>query len=375
MTAEAVRVAFDVTPLLGFRTGMGRSTAGMWEGIARLRPSIQPRPYAIGMTADGTLPAGTRPIRVPTRALIQVWSRTNRVSMDRWLPAAEVVHATNFTVGPTRRPVLLSVHDIGFLLHPSTADAVTSTFPGMLRRAIARGAHLHVTTSQLASEVEEHLGPGLLAAGRITVVPFAVPDLSDPGPLPAALAAAVAGRPYVLALGDQVERKNLPMLVEAFGRIAGGIADLLLVLAGPPGPATPAVRAAMERLDPQVSARVVLPGALDDPARVTLLAGATVLAYPSLYEGFGLPPLEAMTLGVPALVSRAGALAEVAGPGAQLLDPTDVDGWAGALERLVTDRAHRQERVAAGRRHVARFTWDATAAGLADIYRRLATSS
>ena len=375
---DPVAVAFDVTPLLGFRTGMGRSVAEMWAAVGRLGPSVRAVPYAIGIEGgggSGQLPDGTRHIRLPTRALLLIWSRSGRVSMDHWLPPADVVHATNFTLGPTRRPTLITVHDIGFALHPSTTDAVTATFAGMLRRAIGRGAHLHVTTAHLARQVEEQFGPGLLAAGRVSVVPFGIPELGRPGPLPAGLGAALAGRPYVIAIGDQLERKNLPMLVRAFGRVSGALPELRLVLAGPEGPSTTAIREAVAALGPEVAGRVLLTGPVDDGARVALLAGAAVMAYPSLYEGFGLPPLEAMSLGVPTLVSRAGALAEVAGPGAQLLDPTDVDAWAEGIERLVNDEAQRRELIDAGHRHAARFGWEATGEGLAGIYRRLATSS
>ncbi|MGH9058229.1 MAG: hypothetical protein ACRDZY_01735, partial [Acidimicrobiales bacterium] len=220
-------VAFDVTPLLGFRTGMGLSTEGMWSALGALDPGPVLRPYALGVDAPaGILPAGTRHIRLPTRALIGVWSRTNRLSMDRWLPPSDVLHATNFAVGPTARPTLLTVQDIGFALFPETADAVTRTFPGMLRRAIGRGAHVHVTTRHLAEQVDAYFGPGLLAAGRLAVVPLGIPDLGPPGVLPAAVVTGLAGRPYVLALGSQERRKNLPVLIEAFGRAAGDLDDL-----------------------------------------------------------------------------------------------------------------------------------------------------
>ncbi len=376
-------VAFDVTPLLGFRTGLGLSTAEMWAALRDLDRPPTLRPFAIGLagTPDpAEVPTPVSRIRLPTRALIAVWSRTDRLSMDHWLPATDVLHATNFAVGPTRRPTLLTIQDIGFAVHPETADAVTRTFPGMIRRALDRGAAVHVTTRYLAGEVDGFFGPGLVAAGRLHVVPLGIPDL---GPAPTTLASTTlasttlppTGGPYVLALGSQEPRKNLPRLVRAFALVADELDDLRLVLAGPPGAGTPAVDATLATLPAAVRSRVVVTGPLNPAARRAVLSSAALLAYPSLYEGFGLPPLEAMSLGVPALVARAGALPEVAGPAAELVDPEDVDDLARGLRRLIVDSARRRQLIDDGRRHASQFTWATTAQGLATVYERLATSS
>jgi glycosyltransferase involved in cell wall biosynthesis len=179
----------------------------------------------------------------------------------------------------------------------------------------------------------------------------------------------------VLAIGRAERRKNFPMLVTAFGRVATVDNALRLVLAGPEGPDTPALRAAVARLPHRVRDRICLAGPVSGPVRRTLLDGAFALAYPSCYEGFGFPPLEAMQAGVPVVASRTGAVLEVAGPAAELADPDDIDTWAAALHRLRADGDRRTELIEAGRRHTASFSWQATAAGLADLYRRLANSS
>jgi glycosyltransferase involved in cell wall biosynthesis len=232
-----------------------------------------------------------------------------------------------------------------------------------------------VTTRQVGNEVEEHFGPGLQAAGRITVIPFGIPALGAAGPLPPNLRDFLGDHPYVLAIGRADRRKNLPMLVRAFGLVAAQHSDLRLVLAGPDGPDSTAVRTAVAALPGQLDGRVYLAGPVSAPVRRSLLEGAQALAYPSLYEGFGFPPLEAMAAGVPVLASRAGAVLEVAGPAAQLADPGDVDDLASGLERLVVDEGRRTELIDAGRRHAGSFSWQATAAGLIALYRRLASSS
>ena len=379
--AGSPRVAIDVTPLLGFRTGIGLSVLEMWGALSALADSRGGPaliPYVLGLRAPAGVPglaAKARSVRLPTRGLLAAWSRLDRPRLDHWLAGADVVHATNFITGPSRRPTLTTINDIGFVLDPSSADAVVATFAPVLRRALARGAHVHVTTRQVGAEVEEHFGPGLLADGRITVIPFGIPALGPSGPLPAALQEFVGGGPYVLAIGRAERRKNFPMLVTAFSRIAAADSDLRLVLAGPEGPDTPAVRALVADLPDRVADRICLAGPVSGPVRRTLLDGAFALAYPSRYEGFGFPPLEAMQAGVPVVASRAGAVMEVAGPGAELADPDDVDDWAAALHRLRGDAARRAALIQAGRRHAGSFSWQATAAGLAALYRRLANSS
>jgi glycosyltransferase involved in cell wall biosynthesis len=368
----------DVTPLLGFRTGIGLSVQEMWAALSARAGDPALTPYVFGLRAPTRapgLPEGVRSVRLPTRALLAAWARVDHPRLDHWLREADVVHATNFITGPSRRPTLTTVNDIGFVLDPSSADPVVATFPAVLRRALARGAHVHVTTRQVGTEVDEHFGPGLLAAGRITVIPFGVPALGSPGPLPPALSDFLSAGPYVLAIGKAERRKNFPLLVRAFGQVAPDHPLLRLVVAGPQGPDSAGLRAAVDALPGSVGARVRLAGPVSSPVRRTLLDGALVLAYPSRYEGFGFPPLEAMQAGVPVLASRVGAVQEVAGPAAALAAPEEVEEWAAALERLVVDPDHRAALIDAGRRHVAAFSWQATAAGLAALYRRLANSS
>jgi glycosyltransferase involved in cell wall biosynthesis len=368
----------DVTPLLGFRTGIGLSVQEMWDALSAQPEGPALLPYVLGLRAPARapgLPDRVRSVRAPTRALLAAWSRSERPSLDRWLGGADVVHATNFVTGPSRRPTLTTINDIGFVLEPASANTVVAAFAPVLRRALARGAHVHVTTRQVGSEVDEHFGPGLLAAGRITVIPFGIPALGPRGTLPADVRDFLAGHPYVVAIGRAERRKNLPMLVTAFGRLANVDPRVRLVLAGPDGPDSGAIRAEVADLPSRVAARVCLTGPVPGPVRRTLLEGASVLAYPSRYEGFGFPPLEAMVAGVPVLASRAAAVLEVAGPAAELADPDNADDWAAGLERLVVDVDRRAELIEAGKRHASTFSWQATAASLADLYRRLANSS
>ncbi len=168
---------------------------------------------------------------------------------------------------------------------------------------------------------------------RVTRVYQGVDEVT---PGDAARGAKVAGaRRYVLALGTIEPRKNLPRLVRAFDAVAADDSGLHLVIAGPPGWGDAELAGAVDAA--VHGSRIRRLGYVDDTARRDLLAGARVLAYPSRYEGFGRPPLEAMQAGVPVVASRAGAIPEVLGDAALLVEGDDTDALAGALEQLLSD--------------------------------------
>jgi glycosyltransferase involved in cell wall biosynthesis len=177
-------------------------------------------------------------------------------------------------------------------------------------------------------------------------------------------------RHYILAIGTAEPRKDLPGLVRAFDQLADRHADLALVLAGPSGWGEGALVGAIGQA--RASARVVRTGWLQPSALAALLKEASVLAFPSLYEGFGFPPLEAMAAGVPVVATRAGSLPEVLGRGASMVDVGDHDGLAQALERVLADPEHRRQLVAAGIDRAASFSWDRCGEGLAKLYREAA---
>ena len=367
-------VAIDVTPFVGVRTGIGHAVVETLEALRRSPQAPGLVPYAIGTSAfaaRGSLPLGTRVVPVPTTALLRAWSSLEAPRFDRLLRPANVLHATNFIAPPTRLPTIVTVHDCAFVRFPELVPASVRPFRAVVGRAVARGALVHCTTEAVATEVDELFGPSLREGGRLVVVPYGVPRLGDSGPLPVGVAGALGGRPYVLALGALEPRKNLPRLVRAFEATAPRHGELRLVLAGPDGPDRPAIDAAIDSLDPPMRERVILAGAMNGGARRHLIEGAAVLAYPSLYEGFGFPMLEAMSLGVPVVAGRSGGLPEVAGEAALLVDPTDTTAIGDGLERVLSDSSVRERLVAAGRERAAAFSWEAAAEGLIAAYRRL----
>jgi glycosyltransferase involved in cell wall biosynthesis len=372
-----VAVAIDVTPLVGVRTGIGVALAETLTAIRALDDAPHVVPYALSWRAwrsrrDGAAPADARIVPIPATALLHAWGRVDLPRVDRWLRPANVVHATNYLAPPSRLPTLVTVNDCSFVRHPELCTPEVRAFAPAVRRAVARGATVHTTSEFVAAEVEDLFGPGLRAAQRIVVVPFGVPGFAAAPRLADDVADSLGGEPYVLSIGTLEPRKNLPRVVAAFGLVASAHQRLRLVLAGPDGPGRPDVDRAIAALPPALRGRVLLTGAVDDATRHALLRGATVVAYPSLYEGFGFPALEAMACRVPVVTAASGALPEVVGDAALLVDPTDVDAIAAAVGALLADEAQRAALVARGAARAEQFSWHRTATGLAATYARLA---
>jgi glycosyltransferase involved in cell wall biosynthesis len=374
---DPVAVAVDATPLLGVRTGIGKVVGEIFDALPRVPEAPQVVPYTLSWRARRRrvdVPADTRFVPVPARVLLPSWAHTEVPRIDRWLRPARVLHATNFLTPPSRLPTLVTIHDCSFVRYPELCTPEVRAMVPIVHRAVRRGATLHTSSEFSASEVDDIFGGGLRDAGRLVVIPFGVPALGAAAAMPEPVTQVLNGAPFVLALGTLEPRKNLARLVAAFGLVAGAQADLHLVIAGPDGPARPEVDAAVDRLGAAVAARVLLPGPVSERGRRALLESATVLAYPSHYEGFGFPALEAMTLGVPVVAGRAGALPEVVGDAALLVDPTDVPELADAITRLANDASLRRDLITRGRDRVGRFSWDDTARSLVACYRRLAKS-
>jgi len=359
-----MRVAFDATPLIGERTGVGVLTAGVLQALAA-GTDLDLQAYALTWRGRHRLAAvvpatvGTVAWPMAAVALQRVWTERNGPVIEWWTGPVEVAHGTNFVVPPTRRAArVVTIHDLTAIRFPELCQPATLRYPALMRRAIGRGAWVHTYSQAMADEVVESLGASW---ERVRVV--------APGPPPAGGARVpgrAGGRRYILSLGRAEPRKDLPLLVRAFDQVADQHPDVDLVIAGPRGWSEEALEAALARA--RHRARIRRPGWVSDAQKATLLRGATVFAYPSIYEGFGIPPLEAMAAGVPVVATAAGGVPEAVGEAAVLIAVGDGDALAAGLARLLDDAGERARLVAAGHRQVARFSWATCAAGLHAVY-------
>jgi glycosyltransferase involved in cell wall biosynthesis len=319
------------------------------------------------VAAAGLPPAATRRLPWPGRLATRTWVTLRRPALAAGLlETLDLVHATSAAVPPARgRPLVATVHDLGFRHYPDAYPAAGRRYHDRAARIVAaEAARVLVPSEATARDLAELYA---VDRGRVTVVPLGVQPPARPDHRGAARLLHDLGvrGPFLLAVGTLEPRKNLPRLLDAFGEVTDELPDHWLVVAGPVGWG-PRLRPTWD------SVRVKLAGPVGDATLHALYERADGLAYPSLYEGFGLPVLEAMAHGTPVLTSDRSSLPEVAGDAALLVDPLDRGAIAKGLYRLVADTALRERLAAAGPRRAAAFTWQATAAATWASYREVA---
>jgi glycosyltransferase involved in cell wall biosynthesis len=366
MTTPALDLAIDIGPLYGHRTGVGVAVDGLIAEL-RARDDVRLAPYLVSFRSNPE--SGHRKLPLPGIVASHVWSRTDRPAADRWLGPVDVVHGTNYVAPPTARPTVISVYDCWFLANPDGASPLVRRAGRNLRRRVADGAWIHTSSAATAAQartllgtdrvVSVHLGP----PPQTPVVPAATPTGLE----------LLFGPPFALAIGTEERRKDLPTLIAAFGELAGERPLVRLALAGARGDQSSEVDAAVAALTDDARGRVHRVGPVDDATKAWLLRHASVLAYPSLDEGFGFPILEAQAAGTPVVASDVGSVGEIAGAGAVLVAGRSVTGFAEQLASVIDGTTSRLSLISAGHENLARFSWATTADGLMALYRRAMT--
>jgi glycosyltransferase involved in cell wall biosynthesis len=369
-------IYLDVSAAVHRRAGLGRYA----ESLTRALVAAEPHRYALFYNRERSVEPLSGLEHLPARTValgykpwrMLVWlAQLARLGFDRLLPDAELFHATEHLLLPLRSvPAVLTVHDLIFRHLPQHHKPLNRWYLNLALPLYCRRA------AQIIA-VSEHTRRDLLAAyglppEKVTVVYEAADPRFVPQP-PGAVAAVRAhyGLPerYLLAVGTIEPRKNLTRLLAAFEVLHDeGLSDALVVV-GRRGWLTGDFFAALERSPAR--AAVLLPGYLADDDLPAVYAGAQLLAFPSLCEGFGLPLLEAMACGTPAVAARAAALPEIGGDAARYFDPISVEEMVAALRDVLRDALLREEMARRGLAQAARFSWPRAAQETRAVYQRV----
>lgn len=371
-------VAIDYTPAVRQQAGIGRIIRGQVQALLAAPNGYQIRLFVAGPVDPATQAAAPRPLHttpIGERNLVRIWHRLDlpwpRVEWFTGGPL-DLLHATDFVLPPSRaRRKILTVHDLAFLFYPEAAmPSLHHYLNVVVPRSVRRADFIIADSQHTAHDLQTVWN---VPAEQIAVVQGAV-DHTHFRPItdPARLAEVrrryhIGDGPYILAVSRLEPRKNHVRLIEAFHQ-ARAEAHLphRLVIGGAKGWLYESIFQRVQELG--LGEVVHFPGFIADADLPALYSGADFVAYPSLYEGFGLPIIESLACGTPVLTGDNSCLPEAGGPGALYIQAEQVESIAQGITRLAGDSALRAQLRAAGLAHAAAFTWERSAAQLRSAY-------
>lgn len=359
--------ALLLSPEAGYRNaGVSQYIDALLRTLPAAEAGLELTAY-VGAAATGSFPGWqVRRVTLPgDRPSTRIFWEQGRQPAALWRDRVDLLHAP-VNVGPLVRPCFLvvTVHDLSFRLYPETFRPAQRLYQSVMTRWTARHADRVIAVSESTrADLVRLFG---VPPERVSVVPNGVNATFRPLPPPTVEAfRREKGLPerFLLCVATMEPRKNIPRLLEALARVPQAP---LLVLCGGRGWYYDAIHATIERLN--LGQRVRLAGYVPSSELPLWYNAATWFIYPSLYEGFGLPALEALACGTPAIVSRASSLPEVVGDAAVLVDPHDTEDMADTLARVLPDQTLAAELRQAGPQRAARFTWARTAEATVGVY-------
>ena len=373
LITDRLRVGIDYRPAVLLRSGIGRYVRNTVRHLPAMDDDLELslfsvffRDHARRLAAAGV--AETDRVRLaaarfPGR-LVKGLGAVRMLSTSRWTGPVDVFHLTDYVKLPVRdSKIVATIHDVTFL-HPDAyhPPANRRRLTAVTQWVIKRADRILTVSETSRREILAHYE---LPEDRVVVTPLGVDEkfLVPFEPTPTAI-------PSVLFVGTLEPRKNLPRLLRAFEIVLASGLEAHLHLVGRRGWMCDEVFRLLLR--PTLADKVTWLGSVSDDALIELMRSASVLAYPSLWEGFGLPVLEGMAMGLPVLTSDCGALAEVAGDGALRVEPTSVEAIADGLQFLLENRVAAVKLGERGRERARQFTWWSCAEKTAKVYRDVA---
>ena len=373
-----MRIGIDGTSLNQQLTGVGHYTLELAQAMAVAAPDdqfeiVSPSAYRFRTDSDESrdgLAGNLSLVRAPANFVTRRWWS---IGLPRYLrrSSIELFHGTNFAVPlwlTPKLPTVLTIHDLSLLLHAEKHEARLARRAQRMLPLMIRAATMIVTPSEIVrSELCEL---SRISHDKVVTIPEAARSLFRP--LPPDEAAAIRKRldisdNFLLFVGTIEPRKNLPTLVSAFEQIARSPGSgLQLVIAGQRGWL---VDDLFRRIsNSSAVGRIKLTGYVSDEELRALYSTCRVFVYPSTYEGFGLPPLEAMACGAPVIASRIPSIVEVCQEAALMVEPESVNALANAINYLLTNQDARTRLSSTGLRRTAEFSWPRTAQLTREVY-------
>jgi glycosyltransferase involved in cell wall biosynthesis len=372
------KITIDVTPVMHRPSGMGLYVLNLVQGLTQLavaenwelQLSYQPR---LGQWLRSDL---TPPSELQGRSDLRVFPLPVRLSniglrypiaflpgIERWFGQPDLFHGTNYSVFPFRHSQrVMTLYDLTFMRYPQFTHRVVKTYTKQVQRCLHWTDAVITISESSKRDIVEFLG---VPADRVFVTPLASrytapqPGIANPW-----------SKPYLLFVSTIEPRKNVVGLIQAFNQLkatAGVEHDLILI--GQKGWLYESVFEAIDRSPYRDCIHHL--NYLPDAQVMAFYQHADVFVYPSHYEGFGLPVLEAMLLGAPVITSRTSSLPEVAGTAAMLIDPNDSEELAVAMQQVIEDRSLRTQLRDRGYQQATQFSWLNTAKQTVSAYRTL----
>jgi glycosyltransferase involved in cell wall biosynthesis len=381
-----MRIAIDYSAAVNQRAGIGRLVRNQVLALAEVDHDNDYR-LVYARPNRGSVPQFPparnfvrREFGLGERWLTILWHRAKVPVPADWLSGpVDLYHCPDFVLPPLRHARgILTVHDLAFLMRPDCADhRLRAYLEEVVPRSVRRADFIIADSENTRNDLVVLLG---VRPASVAVVPGGVEErftrvTDDEQLLKARRRLGVGDAPFILAIGVIEPRKNLNRLMDAFAVLKerGNVApNLKLVLAGGKGWLYDDIFE--HHADSSVRGDILLPGFVSDGLLPAIYSAAEALAFPSLYEGFGLPILEAMACGTPVVASRASCLPEVAEGAALMIDPNNVEGLTAALELVLLDGDLRAGLIAQGHARAANYTWTRAAEQLLGVYRAVAAA-
>lgn len=381
-----MNILFDASPLLNQKTGIGYYTYSLVTAMLKLNPensyylfdkySCNILPNNIALENNTKMPLHGNLSRLRSKLFYYLWYYAGLSVFDLKLGLkADISHGVNFYPIPTKNgKSVVTIHDLYFLINPQHLGTIAkATLPWEIYKS-AQKADFIITVSESASrDVLDKLS---INPDKVRAIPVAAREqfrcINNEEINSETREKYVNGQPYILFVGTLEPRKNLVRLVKAYGSIKKRGYPHKLIMAGRRGWLYEEIFQTINQLG--LEKDVITPDYIPEEDLVALYNAADLFAFPSLYEGFGVPVLEAMACGAPVITSNTSSLPEVAGEAALLVHPEDVDGLTNSIEKILTDKELRSSLRQKGFEQAQKFSWIKTAQQTMEVYRNLMNS-